>query len=957
MRKILPQVIALLLFANLSAQDDALMIRTIDGTNNNLSNPTWGSAGENLFRFTDVGYSDGISSPGGIDRPNPRNVSNILFAQDGLNNDVQGLSDFCWVFGQFLDHDLGITPDGNEVAFIEVPRGDEWFDPAREGRAIIPMMRNLFDPASGTDSDNPRQHPNLITAFIDGSAVYGSEEERAHWLRTFEGGKLKTSAGDLLPYNTLTGELDGEIDPHAPENDNPVGLTDKIFVAGDVRSNENPLLAAFHTLFVREHNRLCDELIAENPDWGDEQIYQHARKIVGGLIQRIVYYEWLPTMGVQLPEYQGYDPSVNPQLMNVFTAAAFRLGHTLLNGNIMRLDENGEVLPEGNLSLRDAFFNPFALPETGLDPFLRGMAVQTQQGMDSKVIDDVRNFLFGAPGAGGLDLAAININRGRERGLPDFNTVRKNFGLSEYRVFPQINSDINVHARLFVLYRGINWIDPWVGMLAEKPLPNSLFGETINKIMEVQFLALRDGDRFYFENDPMLSDEEIQAIKETKFRDIIVRNTGIELMQSNVFRATEMENICPVMSEFVVNVNKENDEAIEGVTANLNMDDGEIKQGLSTEDGSMVFENMTSCEMIGFQLNKDDFANNGVSTADIILLQREILGIPTFTSPYQFIAADVNNSGSITTLDMINMRNVVLLKDKEFPGGVVWTFIPADYEFENPNNPFQENYPKDAMVFNDAPEVEYSFVGVKKGDINGSVQSSSLSSVEPRDFQPIAVSIQDMNLVEGNTYEVSINVNELSKLQGFQFGLNFDPEAVQIQQVANQVTNLPGLGGDNFAVYQDEGLLLTSWNTFLETEEATGTFSISFSATRSGNLSEFFSLNYNRAKPEAYLHNTTRNIELEIEPSQDVDQFLVYQNEPNPFKQQTQVRFNLPKASQVTLTLFDASGKQILRREQSFSRGINTWTIKREEVSTSGLFYYEIATQDQAITKKMTIIN
>ena len=284
MKRILLQVaVVLLLSSAVHAQETSILtVRTIDGTENNLTNPDWGSAGDNLLRITDVGYSDGVSVPGGLDRPNPRNVSNVLFAQEGLKNDVRGLSDYTWVFGQFIDHDIGLTPDGNEPAFIEVPRGDEWFDPGRSGNAIIPMMRNLFDPSTGTGPDNPRQHPNLITAFIDGSGVYGSDEERANWLRTFEDGKLKTSSGDLMPYNTVTGEIDSEVDHDAPEMDNPVGLTEKLFVAGDVRANENPLLAAFHILFVREHNRLCDELIIEHPDWTDEELYQHARRMVGG---------------------------------------------------------------------------------------------------------------------------------------------------------------------------------------------------------------------------------------------------------------------------------------------------------------------------------------------------------------------------------------------------------------------------------------------------------------------------------------------------------------------------------------------------------------------------------------------------------------------------------------------------------------------------------------------------
>lgn len=959
MKKRLLQVFTMLIVGNITlfAQESPINIRTYDGTENNLANPIWGSAGENLRRVTDVGYADGISVPYQRNRPNPRNVSNVLFAQDGLRNDATGLSDYTWVFGQFIDHDIGLTPDGDEPAFIDVPKGDQWFDPLIEGRAIIPMMRNAFDPTTGIDS--PRQHPNLITAYIDGSAVYGSDETRAIWLRTLEGGKLKVSEGNLLPYNTFTGEVDSEVDHDAPEMDDPVGLSDKLFVAGDVRANENPLLAALHTLFVREHNRLCDDLILEHPDWSDEQLYQHARRIVGGLIQSIVYNEWLPTMGVSLPAYSGYDPSVHPQLFNVFTAAAFRMGHTLLNGNLLQIDGTAESLTESTMALRDAFFNPSALPEFGMDPFMRGMAVQTQQSMDAKVIDDVRNFLFGVPGAGGLDLASININRGRERGLPDFNTVRKNFGLPEYRIFPQFNSDINVHARLYVLYRSVSWVDPWVGMLAEKPMPNSLFGETINTILREQFVALRDGDRFYFENDPILTEVEKEMIRTTKFRDVIMRNSGIELMQPNVFRATAVSEICPVMEELVLTVSNPNDQPIEGVEGNLSMQDGGNFEGQSSTDGEMVFTNKTSCEMLGFQLNKEDYVNNGVSTADIITIQNHILGIQNLESPYQLIAADVNNSGSVTTLDLINIRNVILLKDKAFPGGKIWTFIPADYTFSNPLNPFSESYPTDQMVFSDYPESRYAFIGVKKGDVNGdAVTSSDFQPIELRNSESLEIEVADQDLIAGNTYEINFVINNLSSIDGYQFGINFVSEAIQIQDIASSSVNLAGLSPQNFGVFQDRGLITTSWSTFEPSQMETGSFNLVFTAAESGKLSEYLSLNSNLTSPEAYRSNETIGLTFEFNATTtSVDQFILYQNEPNPFVAQTKVRFELPEAGNVSLRVIDASGKTVLTKEQFFSGGANTWTITKEELSTTGLLYYEVKTDHGSVTKKMTIID
>jgi len=142
------------------------------------------------------------------------------------------------------------------------------------------MFRSLSMPGSGTSDDNVRTYANGITAYIDGSAVYGSSESRASWLRSYEGGKLKVTTGNLLPWNTVTGNFNDPTDPTSPFMEDAEGNGPKHFIAGDVRANENPLLAAVHTLFVREHNRLADEIAAENPGFNDEELYEAARKKV-----------------------------------------------------------------------------------------------------------------------------------------------------------------------------------------------------------------------------------------------------------------------------------------------------------------------------------------------------------------------------------------------------------------------------------------------------------------------------------------------------------------------------------------------------------------------------------------------------------------------------------------------------------------------------------------------------
>ncbi|MDF1694346.1 MAG: peroxidase family protein, partial [Saprospiraceae bacterium] len=244
-----------------------------------------------------------------------------------------------------------------------------------------------------------------------------------------------------------------------------------------------------------------------------------------------------------LPAYNGYQSNVNPQIFNEFSTAAFRMGHTLINGTILRMDNNGKESKEGNISLRDAFFNPYVVEFAGgVDAYFKGMGTQVQQEFDCKVIDDVRNFLFGIPGAGGLDLAAININRGRERGIADYNTIRTSLGLPKLSSFDELTDNPEEAELMESVYGDINNVDAWVGMLAETHVEGGLFGNLVTTMMERQFQVLREGDRFYFENMDFEA-EEMEDVFAVTMRDILMRNTSIAIMQDEVFKAIPHESI------------------------------------------------------------------------------------------------------------------------------------------------------------------------------------------------------------------------------------------------------------------------------------------------------------------------------------------------------------------------------------------------------------------------------
>lgn len=502
-------------------------VRTIDGSGNNAAAPSMGAAHTQLLRLLPPAYADGVSTLAGPDRASARAVSHAVSAQDTSRPNRMRITDYLWQWGQFLDHDIDLTDgvDPAEPADIVVPTGDAWFDPQATGTATIPLNRSLYDPATGTDAGNPRQQVNEITAWIDASNVYGSDEIRAAALRTLDGtGMLKTSDGDLLPFN-----VDGL--PNAG------GSSPALFLAGDVRANEQLGLTAMHTLFVREHNRLARRLARDEPGLSGEQIYQRARRTVGALMQVITYHEFLPALlgpGALRP-YPGYRPEVDASIANLFSTAVYRFGHSTLSPTILRVDGHGHTIAEGNLDLRDAFFSPQRLAaEGGLEPILRGLANQVCQAVDPLVVDDLRNFLFGPPGAGGFDLVSLNIQRGRDHGLPSYNAVRQLFGRPAAQTFDDITSDPALRQRLASIYSDPDQVDLWVGGLAEDPVEGAMVGPLWRTVIAEQFEALRDGDRFWYER--IFDGQELRDLESTRLSDVIRRNTDIgHELQDDVF--------------------------------------------------------------------------------------------------------------------------------------------------------------------------------------------------------------------------------------------------------------------------------------------------------------------------------------------------------------------------------------------------------------------------------------
>ena len=488
-------------------------IRPIDGAGTNEANPDWGATEQYLLRMAPAGFADDIGEMV-EDRPNPREISNAVAQQEADEPSSAGLSDMFWAWGQFIDHDLDLTDAaGGAFTPIPVPAGDPQFDPDGTGEAFIPFTRIGY--VDGTGEDSPREYVNEITSFLDASMIYGSDAATATALRG-EGGTLLLDEQGLLPRDENGGVL-----------------------AGDVRAGENVALTSLHTLFAREHNRIVEELARIDPDLSDDELYDAARQRVEAEVQAITYNEFLPLLLGEnaIGAYEGYDPSVNPGISVEFSTAAFRFGHSLLSAEIERINEDGSTIAAGDLGLRDAFFSPDEITDNGgIAPILRGISEGTAQELDTQVVEDVRSFLFGDPGQGGLDLAALNIQRGRDLGVASYNDLREALSLARAESFSDVTSDVALAAELETLYGDVDSVDAWVGGLAEDPHGDGIVGQTFSTVILDQFLRIRDGDPYWSENSA-LPQKELDALWSTTLADVIERNSDVDAIQDNVMLA------------------------------------------------------------------------------------------------------------------------------------------------------------------------------------------------------------------------------------------------------------------------------------------------------------------------------------------------------------------------------------------------------------------------------------
>lgn len=558
--------------------------RTANGTCNNKWKPEeFGVAMRPFRRHLNPDYADGIGAPrksiNGRELPTAREVS--LGVHRPTYQTDPHFTVMLAVWGQFLDHDITATaavqgqdgqpieccgegdePKHPECFPVRLGPGDPYFD-----KYNMTCMNFVRSAAASTGHLGPRQQLNQATAFIDGSVVYGASEDRINLLRSQRDGLLRMfntpDNRTLLPVNT---------DPKDGCNELEQNLKGKYcFESGDARANENLHLTSMHLIWARQHNSIVAGLKAVNPNWDDERLFQEGKKIVGAQMQQIHYNEFLPILlGPEYCQATGissnlttdddtYDPAVNPSIANGFAAAGFRFAHTLLPG-LFRVTKNAS--DDAGMELHKLLFNPYSLWESkGVDDAVRS-AINTKLGRsDPFFTTELTEKLFASRKSKkpGLDLVSLNIQRGRDHGLPTYPEWRVHCGFPEIKKWSDMKGVVDDESlqRMQDLFADPADVDVYTGGLSEPPEGDAILGPLLQCLITDQFVRMKKGDSHWYERTKgvqRFTGAQLKQIRETTLAAVLCRNSDdVSEAPKHVMRTiteTNSQQLCSDLDTF-----------------------------------------------------------------------------------------------------------------------------------------------------------------------------------------------------------------------------------------------------------------------------------------------------------------------------------------------------------------------------------------------------------------------
>ncbi len=417
-------------------------------------------------------------------------------------------------------------------------------------------------------------------------------------------------------------------------------------------------------------------------------------------------------------------------------------------------------------------------------------------------------------------------------------------------------------------------------------------------------------------------------------------------------------NICPDISlagaMISGTIETEVGSKVEEVTVNIG--GYTMSPELTGADGNYQFNQLPMNSNYTVAPAKNIEPLNGVSTYDLVLISKHILGVNKLDSPYKQIAADVNRSGTVTAYDLVQLRQLILNVTTEFSNNESWRFVDANYQFVT-ENPAAESFAEIASIGNLDHNTEAHFIAVKIGDVNiNAIANRGLVSSEARTTGTLTFSTEEVTFEKGATVNAVFNLANLGTVEGYQFTLDIDESKVDIVAIEEGVAEVANFG----TRMMTRGKLTTSWNQGAElVQHEERMFTVVLRAKQAGRLSETVSINSDLTKAEAY---TTNGDLLDVSlafngNSTSESNFALHNNKPNPFKEVTTISFDLPEAGTAKLTIFDISGRIVKAQEQEFAKGYNEVQVEKANLKGGGIYFYQLETATHTAKKKMILID
>lgn len=404
------------------------------------------------------------------------------------------------------------------------------------------------------------------------------------------------------------------------------------------------------------------------------------------------------------------------------------------------------------------------------------------------------------------------------------------------------------------------------------------------------------------------------------------------------------------------NIGMEIPEMLEDAIVKITSEQGEFPRYVTTNDkGEFSFEDLAMNNDYSIQPSKNSDHLNGVSTLDLVLIQRHILNIKRLDTPFKIIAADANNDHKISATDLVNLRKLILGVIDKLPNAESWKFVDKNQVFPDPQIPF----PYQQVLEYSAVENNVSnanFIAVKTGDVNGSYQSNfRTTAAENRSRNKIEYSINKIN--NNGIIELPIELNDVSNIKGLQLNLVFDATKYDLLDIksGNAIIN------DKDYFLKDDNNIVISWiNSDYDKSISGNLFTLVLQAKSMDNTQDILHLSEDNIHNEMYYDNNgevlASGLELELRGNNLEDTFQVFQNTPNPFKTSTIIGFVVPQDEEVTLKVYDYTGAVLKKTQKYCNKGYNSFELNTTDLNKTGILFYTIETKTHSANKKMFVI-